>query len=180
MATARRARAISGAAPSRLLLPGLVVVAELGDLRLDVSGDFSDLVGLRGRLLQFGGMKQGQINAWTDDANRETDVIAALEGPMAASQAALAGRTTWAASNTARTPRQGTKQEAVLALLRREGGATIAQITDATAWQSHTVRGFLAGLKKKGMHVEVLERIRQIGPNKEGAKGSDSVYRIAG
>ena len=97
---------------------------------------------------------------------------------MAASQAALAGRTTWAAPNTARTPRQGTKQEAVLALLRREGGATIAQITDATAWQSHTVRGFLAGLKKKGLPVEVLERVRQVQPGKDGAQVSYSIYRI--
>ena len=29
-------------------------------------------------------------------------------------------------------------------------GATVAQIADATAWNSNTVRGFLAGLKKKG------------------------------
>jgi hypothetical protein len=79
-----------------------------------------------------------------------------------------------------RKPREGTKQETVLALLRRDEGATIAQIIDATGWQSHTVRGFLAGLKRKGITVEVLERIRQVGPNKEGAKGSYSIYRIAG
>jgi hypothetical protein len=42
------------------------------------------------------------------------------------------------------------------------------------------VRGFLAGLKRKGITVEVLERVRQVGPNKEGAKGSYSVYRVAG
>jgi hypothetical protein len=76
-----------------------------------------------------------------------------------------------------RKPRAGTKQEAVLALLRREEGATIAQIIDATGWQSHTVRGFLAGLKRKGITVAVLERIRQVGPDREGAKGSYSIYR---
>jgi hypothetical protein len=42
------------------------------------------------------------------------------------------------------------------------------------------VRGFLAGLKRKGITVEVLERIRQVGPNKDGAQGSYSIYRIAG
>jgi hypothetical protein len=50
---------------------------------------------------------------------------------------------------------------------------------EAPGWQSHTVRGFLAGLKRKGITVEVLERIRQVGPNKDGAKGSYSVYRVA-
>jgi hypothetical protein len=78
-----------------------------------------------------------------------------------------------------RQPRTGTKQEAVLALLRRDEGTTIAEIIDATGWQPHTVRGFLAGLKRKGMTVEVLERVRQVGPNKQGAKGSYSIYRIA-
>ena len=66
----------------------------------------------------------------------------------------------------------------MLALLRRDEGATIAQIMEATAWQSHTVRGFLAGLKKKGTQVDVLDRVRQVGPNREGAKGSYSIYRI--
>lgn len=55
----------------------------------------------------------------------------------------------------------------------------MAQIAEVTAWQFHTVRGFLAGLKKKGIQIDVLERVRQVGPNKPGAKGSYSVYRMA-
>ena len=78
-----------------------------------------------------------------------------------------------------RQTRTGTKQEAVLALLRRDEGATITDIINATGWQQHTVRGFLAGLKRRGTTVEVLERVRQVGPNKQGAKGSYSIYRIA-
>ena len=76
--------------------------------------------------------------------------------------------------------REGTKQEAVLALLRRPEGATVAQVAEATGWAQHTVRGFFAGLKKKGIEVTVLERVRQVGPNKEGARGSYSVYKVAG
>ncbi len=117
------------------------------------------------------------LGAWIDETNRETDMIAALEAPMAALRLALVGKPARPASSP-RGPREGTKQQAVLALLRRDEGATIAQIMEATAWQSHTVRGFLAGLKKKGTQVDVLDRVRQVGPNREGAKGSYSIYRI--
>jgi hypothetical protein len=122
------------------------------------------------------------LAAWDDEANRETDIIGALEGPMEALRALLATKPARATREpgAVRKPRAGTKQEAVLALLRRDEGATIAQIIDATGWQSHTVRGFLAGLKRKGITVAVLQRIRQVGPDREGAKGSFSVYRIVG
>ena len=119
------------------------------------------------------------LDAWNDETNREIDIIGALEEPMAALSIALAGKPERPAG-ASRPPREGTKQQAVLGLLRRDEGATIAQIMEATAWQSHTVRGFLAGLKKKGTQVDVLDRVRQVGPNKEGAKGSYSIYRIVG
>jgi AcrR family transcriptional regulator len=77
-----------------------------------------------------------------------------------------------------RKPREGSKQELVLAMLRRAEGATVAPIADATAWNSNTVRGFLAGLQKKGHAVEVRDRIRQVGPNKTGAKGSFTIYHL--
>jgi hypothetical protein len=82
-------------------------------------------------------------------------------------------------AGAARSPREGTKQQAVLALLRRSEGTTVAQVMQATGWAQHTVRGFLAGLKKKDHKVEVLERVRQVGPGAQGAKGSYSIYRIA-
>ena len=87
-------------------------------------------------------------------------------------KASLVRRAPARAPGAARKPREGTKQEAVLTLLRRDDGATIAQVMDATGWAQHTVRGFFAGLKKKGHAVEVMERVRQVGPNKQGAKGS--------
>ena len=94
-------------------------------------------------------------------------------------KASLVRRAPARAPGAARKPREGTKQEAVLTLLRRDDGATIAQVMDATGWAQHTVRGFFAGLKKKGHAVEVMERVRQVGPNKQGAKGSYSIYRVA-
>ncbi|MEQ1718871.1 MAG: DUF3489 domain-containing protein [Hyphomicrobium sp.] len=42
-----------------------------------------------------------------------------------------------------------TKQELVLTLLSRSEGASVAEMMDATNWQQHSVRGFLAGTVKK-------------------------------
>ena len=82
-------------------------------------------------------------------------------------------------SRASRGPRADTKQQAVLEMLRRPEGATVAQVAEAMGWQLQTVRGFFAGLKRKGITVSVLERVRQVGPNREGAKGSYSIYRLA-
>ena len=79
------------------------------------------------------------------------------------------------------TPRAGTKQAQMIDLLKRPEGATVEQIAVATGWQHHTIRGAISGaLKKKlGLNVEAT-RTREVGPNKTGAKGSTTVYRIPG
>lgn len=54
-----------------------------------------------------------------------------------------------------RTPREGTKQATLIAMLRAADGATIEEIMAATNWQSHTVRGAMAGALKKKLGLEV-------------------------
>jgi hypothetical protein len=78
-------------------------------------------------------------------------------------------------------PRAGTKQAQMIELLKRPEGATVEQIAAATGWQHHTIRGAISGaLKKKlGLTVEAT-RTREVGPEKTGAKGSSTVYRITG
>src|SRR5215467_4685643 len=41
------------------------------------------------------------------------------------------------------------KQDAVIAMLRRAEGATVAEVVRATGWQRHTVRGVFSGTLKK-------------------------------
>lgn len=121
------------------------------------------------------------LAAWDDEANREGDMIGALDAPMEALRTLLAGKPT-RTPRDAKAPRKaraGTKQEQVLAMLRSPEGATVAQIAEATGWAQHTVRGFFAGLKKKGHAVEVKSRERMVGPNKTGAKGSFTIYTVA-
>ena len=97
---------------------------------------------------------------------------------MACLRTTLTGRAPRTASTALRKPREGTKQARVLAMLRGPEGATVAGIAEAMGWAPHTVRGFFAGLKKKGIQVETLERVRVVGTGKEGAKGSFTIYHI--
>lgn len=68
-----------------------------------------------------------------------------------------------------RTPREGTKQTTLIAMLRGPDGATIEEIMAATGWQSHTVRGAMAGALKKKLGLEV---------SSEKIEGRGRVYRL--
>ena len=59
-----------------------------------------------------------------------------------------------------------TKQALLLAMLKRQEGATLAQLVEATSWLPHTTRAALTGLRKKG-HVITASKVDGI-----------SVYRI--
>ena len=61
------------------------------------------------------------------------------------------------------------KQSAIVALMQRPGGASIADLIDATGWLPHTTRAALTGLRKKGFAIA----------RSPAKQGGGSVYRIA-
>ncbi len=65
----------------------------------------------------------------------------------------MTNKTTSAATAAPQKPK-ATKQEQLLKLLRRDNGASIAELTKATSWLPHTARAMLTGIRKKGFTLE--------------------------
>lgn len=70
---------------------------------------------------------------------------------------------------TSRRRGQNSKQSRVIKLLQSPRGATIAAMMKATGWQQHSVRGFLAGVVRKRLNLELTSEV----------VNDDRVYRIA-
>jgi hypothetical protein len=58
-------------------------------------------------------------------------------------------------ANALRKTRQGTKQETLIAMLKRAEGASIDEIMETTDWLAHSIRGFIAGTVKKKLGLAV-------------------------
>jgi hypothetical protein len=86
--------------------------------------------------------------------------LAALEAVIESAEAGV---------KTKPRTRDNSKQAQVIAMLKRTEGATITQICEVTAWQSHTVRGTFAGAFKKKLGLEITS---------SKADGSERTYRI--
>ena len=65
--------------------------------------------------------------------------------------------------------RKGTKQAELIALLQAPDGVSIADISAATGWQTHSVRGAISGQLKKKLGLAVIS---------EKVEGRGRVYRI--
>jgi hypothetical protein len=66
---------------------------------------------------------------------------------------------------------RNSKKAQIVALLKRDQGASIDQLVLITGWQKHSVRGFLSGTMRKKMGLKIVSF-----KNDQGAR----TYRIAG
>ena len=60
---------------------------------------------------------------------------------------------------TKSTQKPASKLDSLERLLKRKNGATIAEMTKATGWQQHSVRGAMAGALKKRGHAIASEKV---------------------
>ena len=67
-------------------------------------------------------------------------------------------------------PKRPSKQDAVIAMLRRREGATVDEVASATGWQRHTVRGVFSGTLKKKLGLTLAS----------GQEERGRVYRVDG
>src|SRR5262245_36286803 len=66
--------------------------------------------------------------------------------------------------------RSGMKQSAAIEMLRSRDGASIDALTQATGWQQHSVRGFLAAVVRRRLKLDLESAVI----------GGIRTYRIAG
>ncbi len=66
--------------------------------------------------------------------------------------------------------RSGTKQSTAIDMLRSPNGTNIDALMKATGWQKHSVRGFLAGVVRKRLKLNLVSEV----------EAGVRTYRVAG
>lgn len=90
-------------------------------------------------------------------------------------------RARFAPSSSKMTMRADTKHSRIVAMLRAPAGTTVAAIMAATDWQQHSVRGFLAGIVRKKLGLNLVSeqtdkgRVYRI---KDGKSSSATIDRV--
>lgn len=98
--------------------------------------------------------------AWRQDGERPIGVFITDAGRAAigAEPAARAAPERSASPVDVAKPKPPSKAAQVIALLRREQGATLDELVAATGWLPHTTRAGLTGLRKKGHVLDKSKR----------------------
>jgi Protein of unknown function (DUF3489) len=83
--------------------------------------------------------------------------------PAARTTAKPSSRKHAAAALTKPKAGSNTKHARIVAMLRTPSGATITAIMNATDWQQHSVRGFLAGIVRKKLGLNLVSELTDKG-----------------
>src|SRR5712691_3936799 len=90
-----------------------------------------------------------------------------------------------APSSSKTAMRPDTKHARIIAMLRTPAGTTIAAIMTATDWQQHSVRGFLAGVVRKKLGLNLVSeqtdrgRVYRIKDGKASVEAADRAKQTA-
>jgi len=110
------------------------------------------------------------------DIANDPEIEAAVTAAEASWQAVQTKTTDRLTKLEASQTREGSKQALVIEMLKRPEGATIAQISEVTGWQKHTIRGTFSGALKKKLGLTIVSE-KIAGPT--GAPGAGQrLYRI--
>jgi hypothetical protein len=86
--------------------------------------------------------------------NRKSKPKAGTPAARKASKSAMQARSMPGSRKGATRP--DTKHARIIAMLRAPAGATVGAIVAATEWQPHSVRGFLAGVVRKKLGLNLV------------------------
>jgi hypothetical protein len=103
-------------------------------------------------------------------ATSEPDAAVTLQSEQRVNKGPARGRGSRRHFREDPEPRNSKKAQ-IVALLKRDQGASIDQLVLITGWQKHSVRGFLSGTMRKKMGLKIVSF-----KNDQGAR----TYRIAG
>ena len=100
---------------------------------------------------------------------RKSETAAVTAGIKRTSSSDRKNRSKPTVKRASTSPRSDTKQDRMIAALKRKNGATLKEMVEITGWQPHSVRGAVSGtLKKKLGHAVTSEKV----------DGRGRVYRI--
>jgi hypothetical protein len=115
------------------------------------------------------------IQAAAEQPKATTKATAAPKRPRVAPSKAKLGKKATPAKKVGKPkptgPREGSKTEQVLDLLKQPGGATLKAIMKATDWQAHSIRGFLSGTIRKKLGMDVTSAKGEDGERSYSIKG---------
>jgi len=118
----------------------------------------------------------------TEKPEQPKKANARAQKPRVAASKGKSGKKTTPTKKGARAPkkatkakpqgaRQGSKTEKVLELLKRAGGATLAEIMKATGWKPHSVPRFISGTVGKMLFNDATTTKSEDGERSYSVKG---------